>query len=65
MKDSQLMSLRPSNNGEYDAVALMLRRAAKYGLETEVVLALCRELSGDESPGLRDAIWTALKEWDL
>lgn len=50
---------------EFEAIDAMLKHAREYGLETEVVVELYREVRGDESPGLQDAIWTALAEWDL
>ena len=43
----------------------MLKGAAEYGLEAEVVAALYRIAKQQPEINLNDAIFEALSEWDL
>ena len=55
----------PTAETDHDAIANMLKGAAEYGLEAEVVEALYRIAKHQPELNLNDTIFEALSEWDL
>ena len=55
----------PTAETDLEAIANMLKGAAEYGLEAEVVEALYRIAKAQPEPNLNETIFEALCEWDL
>ena len=50
---------------EMEAIFNMLKRAAEYHLEVEVVLEFYCLVKGNPNRGLNECIYMALGEWDV
>ena len=57
------MTIDPSDKEEFNAIRVMLKRAAQNHLETEVIASFANELRVGEKD-IRKAAIAAMREWD-